>query len=81
MKAHLAAKAIQAAKAAEAALSSKEAMVEQLQEEVKEARSVVQEETFSLQQAQANVDAAIQAARQSQDQVISKSTFNVIRIL
>lgn len=44
-------------------------MVEQLLEEVKEARSVVQEETSSLQQAQANVNAAIQAARQSQDQV------------
>lgn len=65
----MAEKAVQAAKAAEAALLNKEAIVEQLLEEVKEARSVVQEETSSLQQAQVNVNAAIQAARQSQDQV------------
>jgi len=44
-------------------------MVEQLREEVKEAKSVVQEETSSLQQAQANLNVAVQAARQSQDQV------------
>lgn len=47
-------------------------MVEQLREEVKEARSVVQEETSSLQQAQANVNVAVQAARQSQDQVYDR---------
>jgi len=69
VKAQLAEKAVQAAKAAEMALSGKEAMVEQLQEEVKEARSVVQEETSSLHRAQVNANAAVQAARQSQDQV------------
>jgi len=69
VKAQLAEKAVQAAKAAEAALSGKEAMVEQLREEMKEARSVVQEETSSLQRAQINANAAVQAAQQSQDQV------------
>lgn len=72
MKAQLAAKAAQAAKAAEAVLSGKEAMVEQLREEVKEAQSVVREETSSLQQAQINVNVAVQAARQSQDQVYDR---------
>jgi len=69
VKTQLAEKALQAAKAANVALSGKEAMVAELREEVKEARSVVQEETSSLQRAQLNVNTAIQAAQQSQDQV------------
>lgn len=72
VKAQLAEKAVQAAKAADEVLSGKEAMVKQLREEVNEARSVVQEETSSLQQAQANVNTAVQAAQQSQNQVNRK---------
>ncbi|XP_011639403.1 FYVE and coiled-coil domain-containing protein 1-like [Pogonomyrmex barbatus] len=78
VKAQLAEKAVQAAKAAEAVLPGKEAMVEQLRNEVKEARSVVREETSSLQQAQANVNVAVQAAQQSQDQL--KTLTNAIRM-
>lgn len=51
--------------------------MDQLQEEVREAQSVVQEESSSLEQEQANVNAALQAARQSQDQVIY---LNLIRL-
>lgn len=50
--------ALQAAKAAEAALAGKQSIVEQLEQEVREAEAVVQEEGASLQQAQANVNAA-----------------------
>ena len=71
MKAQLADKAIQAAKAAEAALSGKQIIVDQLEEEIKEAQSVVREEAVSLQQTKANVNAAVHAARQSTQQVIS----------
>lgn len=74
VKTQLAEKAVQAAKAAEAALMTKKTVVEQIQEEVKEAQSVVQEETLSLQRERGNVNAAIQAARQSQDQVIQFSS-------
>mgnify|MGYP004578331777 CR=1 FL=1 len=69
VKAQLAEKAVQAAKAAEEALTAKKVIVDQLQEEVREAQSVVQEESSSLEREQANVNAALQAARQSQDQV------------
>ncbi|KAK1124061.1 hypothetical protein K0M31_007085 [Melipona bicolor] len=69
VKAQLAEKAVQAAKAAEEALTEKKVIVDQLQEEVREARSVVQEESLSLEREQANVNAALQAARQSQDQL------------
>lgn len=72
MKTQLAEKAVQAAKAAEEVLSGKKVIVDQLQEEVREAQSVVQEESASMEQEQANVNAAVQAARQSQDQVIFK---------
>lgn len=65
----MAGKAIQAAKAAEAALAAKEAMVEQLERETKEAETVVQEESSSLQRNQENANIAIQAARQAQEQV------------
>lgn len=56
----LIASALQAAKAAEAALAGKQSIVEQLEQEVREAEAVVQEEGASLQQAQANVNAAMQ---------------------
>lgn len=72
MKTQLAEKAVQAAKAAEEVLSGKKVIVDQLQEEVREPQSVVQEESASMEQEQANVNAAVQAARQSQDQVIFK---------
>lgn len=72
MKTQLAEKAVQAAKAAEEVLTGKKVIVDQLQEEVREAQSVVQEESASMEQEQANVNAAVQAARQSQDQVIFK---------
>lgn len=77
VKTQLAEKAVQAAKAAEEALTGKKVVVDQLQEEVREAQSVVQEESSSLEQEQANVNAALQAARQSQDQVIY---LNLIRL-
>lgn len=61
--------ALQAAKAAEAALAGKQSIVEQLEQEVREAEAVVQEEGASLQQAQANVNAAMQAAQQATTQL------------
>lgn len=69
VKTQLAEKAVEAAKAAEDVLTRKKVIVDELQEEVKEAQSVVQEESTSLEQEQVNVNAAVQAARQSQDQV------------
>lgn len=69
MKAQLAEKAMQSAKAAEAALAGKEAIFEQMQEEVKEAQSVVKEETNSLGNARKNANAAINAVRETQQQV------------
>lgn len=67
VKTQLAEKAVEAAKAAEDVLTRKKVIVDELQEEVKEAQSVVQEESTSLEQEQVNVNAAVQAARQSQD--------------
>lgn len=49
--------------------SGKQAIVEQLEQEVREAEAVVQEESASLQQCQANVNAAIQAAQQANTQL------------
>lgn len=69
VKAQLAEKALQAAKAAEAALAGKQSIVEQMEQQVREAESVVQEEGSSLQQAQSNVNAAMQAAQQATTQV------------
>lgn len=46
-------------------------MVGQLQREMKEAETVVQEESSSLQRVQVNADAAEQAAKQAQQQVNS----------
>ncbi|XP_076376189.1 uncharacterized protein LOC117229444 isoform X1 [Megalopta genalis] len=69
VKTQLAEKAVHAAKAVDEVLSRKKMLVAELQEEVKEAQSVVQEETSSLDREQSNVNAALQAARQSQDQL------------
>lgn len=69
VKAQLANKAIKAAQAAEAALAGKAAVVGQLQREMKEAETVIQEETISLQRMQTNANAAEQAAKQAQQQV------------
>lgn len=69
VKAQLAEKALQAAKAAEAALAGKQSIVEQLEQQVRESESVVQEEGSSLQQTQGNVNAAMQAAQQATTQV------------
>lgn len=60
---------MEAAKAAEAAFAGKEAVVDQLQEEVKEAEAVVQEESSSLQQTQSNVNSAVRAAQEVQQEV------------
>lgn len=69
MKAQLADKALQAAKAAEAALAGKQSIVDHLEQEVRDAESVVQEEGSSLQHAQSNVNAAMQAEQQATLQV------------
>lgn len=69
VKSQLADKALQAAKAAEAALAGKQSIVEQLEQEVRDAEAVVQEEGSSLQHAQSNVNAAMQAAQQATLQV------------
>lgn len=69
MKTQLADKAVQAAKAAAVALAGKQAIVGQLQQEMKEAESVVAEESSSLQRVQANANVAVEAAKQAQQQV------------
>lgn len=69
VKTQLAEKALQAAKAAEAALSGKQAVVEQLQQQVKEAEGVVAENTAAVHQQQSTVNAAVQAAQQASAEV------------
>ncbi|XP_011292421.2 plectin-like [Musca domestica] len=69
VKMQLADKALQAARAAEAALAGKQQIMEQLQQEVREAEAVVQEESLSLQNSQQNVQAAVKAAEQAQAQL------------
>lgn len=51
-------------------MAGKQAIVEQLEQEVREAEAVVQEESSSIQQGQSNVNAAMQAAQQATAQVI-----------
>ncbi|XP_017101794.2 uncharacterized protein CG45076 [Drosophila bipectinata] len=65
VRVQLADKAVQAAKAAEAALAGKEQLVEQLQGEVREAVIVVQEESASLVNSQVNLNAATTSAKQT----------------
>lgn len=56
---------MQAAKAAEAALAGKQAVVEQLQQEVKEAEAVVNENSQSSHSQEATISAAVVAAQQA----------------
>jgi hypothetical protein len=61
----LAEKAIQAAKAAQAALSAKQAILDELEREVREAEMVVQDLSSSIQQSEANSNAALKAYQQT----------------
>ncbi|XP_034116275.1 uncharacterized protein LOC117575926 [Drosophila albomicans] len=69
VKSELADKALQSARAAEAALAGKQQIVEQLQSEHTEAQAVVQEVTNSLQNTQTNAAAASDAAIEAKNQV------------
>ncbi|XP_063625087.1 uncharacterized protein LOC134796764 [Cydia splendana] len=68
VKTQLAEKALQAAKAAEAALAGKQAVVEQLQQEVKETEAVVAQNLQAVHQQQGTVAAASQLAQQANGQ-------------
>ncbi|KAH8416268.1 hypothetical protein KR222_002043, partial [Zaprionus bogoriensis] len=63
IKQELAEKAFQSAKAAEAALTGKQMVVQQLELEMQEAHAVVEEESSSLQSTEQNMNAAVEAAR------------------
>ncbi|XP_034107130.1 uncharacterized protein LOC117569898 [Drosophila albomicans] len=63
IKQELAEKAFQSAKAAEAALTGKQMVVQQLELEMQEAHAVVEEESASLQNTESNMNAAVEAAR------------------
>ncbi|KAM8712147.1 hypothetical protein ACLKA7_012640 [Drosophila subpalustris] len=63
IKQELAEKAFQSAKAAEAALTGKQMVVQQLELEMHEAHAVVEEESASLQNTESNMNAAVEAAR------------------
>ncbi|XP_068086174.1 uncharacterized abhydrolase domain-containing protein DDB_G0269086-like [Anabrus simplex] len=69
VRVQLAEKAQQAAQSAQAALSAKQSIVEQLEDEVREAEAVVQEEGASLQQFQQEVQAATVSAQQAKQQL------------
>ncbi|EDW68308.2 uncharacterized protein [Drosophila virilis] len=62
-------KAAAAAKAAEAVLSGKQQVLEQLEMEVREAEIIVQEETQELSSAEANSQLALKAHRQAQEEM------------
>ncbi|XP_017868935.1 PREDICTED: uncharacterized protein LOC108617607 [Drosophila arizonae] len=68
IKQELAEKAFQSAKAAEAALTGKQMVVQQLELEMQEAHAVVEEESASLQNTETNMNAAIEAARAATSQ-------------
>lgn len=69
VKCELAERAAQSARAAEAALAGKQQIVEQLETEMVEAESVVNEITTSLQSTQNNANLAMQAAVEAQNQL------------
>ncbi|KAH0548388.1 uncharacterized protein LOC123273646 [Cotesia glomerata] len=69
VKSQLADRAIRAAKAAEAALSGKIALLEQLGEETKEAQIVFQDGSLELEQVRKSTNAAIRMARDSRQQL------------
>lgn len=68
-KFQLAEKAIQAAKAGQAALSAKQSIVEQLERELRESEVVVQDLSSSIQNSEANTNAALRAAQQAAAQL------------
>lgn len=68
IKQELAEKAFQSAKAAEAALTGKQMMVQTLEVETHEANAVVEQETGALQSAEANMNSAVEAARAATQQ-------------
>lgn len=68
-KFQLAEKAIQAAKASQAALSAKQSIVEELERELRESEVVVQDLSSSIQQSEANANAALRAAQQAAAQL------------
>lgn len=68
-KFQLAEKAIQAAKAGQAALSAKQSIVEQLERELRESEVVVQDMSSSIQQSEVNTGAALRAAQQAAAQL------------
>ncbi|XP_032591157.1 uncharacterized protein LOC116805113 [Drosophila grimshawi] len=68
IKQELAEKAFQSAKAAEAALTGKQMVVQQLEHEVQEANAVVEEESVSVQNTENNMNAAVDAARAATQQ-------------
>lgn len=68
-KFQLAEKAIQAAKAGQAALSAKQSIVEQLERELRESEVVVQDMSSSIQQSEVNTNAAMRAAQQAAAQL------------
>ncbi|XP_030371080.1 uncharacterized protein LOC115621551 [Scaptodrosophila lebanonensis] len=86
VKLELADKAMQSARAAEAALAGKQQIMEQLQREMAEADAVVTEVTASLQNTQANANAAATAAQQAQAElndlkrIVAASTGNLANI-
>ncbi|XP_008544065.1 uncharacterized protein LOC103568846 [Microplitis demolitor] len=69
VKTQLADKAIRASKAAEAALSGKIALLEQLAEETKEAQIVFQDGSLELEQVRTSTNAAMRVARDSRQQL------------
>lgn len=73
IKQELAEKAFQSAKAAEAALTGKQMMVQQLEVETHEANAVVEEETAALQTTESNMNSAVEAAKAATQQF---ETFN-----
>ncbi|KAM8705417.1 hypothetical protein ACLKA7_009818 [Drosophila subpalustris] len=66
VKMQLADKAYTAAKAAEAALSGKQQMVDQLESELCESETALQQESASIANSQSNLSAACQSAKQAQ---------------
>ncbi|TDG43379.1 hypothetical protein AWZ03_010201 [Drosophila navojoa] len=69
VKIQLAEKALQSARAAEAALAGKQQIMEQLEAEHREAEAVVQDVSNSLQNTQANAAAANDAANEAKNQL------------
>lgn len=86
VKCELAERAMQSARAAEAALAGKQQIVEQLETENAEAAAVVQDVTNSLANTQANAAAANDAASEARNQldrlkaIVKTSTANLCKI-